>query len=389
MVGLSVILMLLAACNRGQDQAGAGGQAPPTLVTAVPAIAKDVPIYLDEPVGKATATEFVTIQPQITGMLVAKHFDDGADVHKGDLLFEIDPRPFRAALDQAEATLLSDKAALVYAQQEYTRVQSLTGASAMSQDEIDQKKSAVDAADAQVKAGQAAVEIGKLNLEYCKIRSPMDGRAGQRLVDPGNVVNSAGPNGGTNLLVIQKINPIYADFTVTENDLARVREFMADGTLKVEAELPEDMTRMSGPTTAPAVHFEPRVGELIFLDNSVQDGSGTVKLRALVPNEDHHFWPGQFVNVRLILKVQKDAVLIPNQATQISQTGPFVYTVDAQSVAHITPIGLGQRYGDMVMVDSGLKADDKVVVSGQGLIFGDKTPVMVIPSGPPAGAGGH
>jgi membrane fusion protein, multidrug efflux system len=376
----------MVGCNRSDAPAAAGGM-PPPMVTAALAITRDVPLYLEQPVGRAVATELVTIQPQITGMLTARHFDDGADIHKGDLLFEIDPRPFKAALDQAEANLLQGKAALQFAQEDYTRVQTLKGASAMSQEEIDQKKNTMDVADAQVKANEAAVEAAKLNLEYCQIRSPIDGRAGHRLVDTGNVVSSSGPNGGTSMLVIQKVDPIYTDFTITENDLPSVRRYMDKGTLKVEAELPEDIVAAAPPSVPDSTQavslFKLREGELIFLDNAVQDGTGTVKLRALIPNADRHFWPGQFVHIRLVLMVKKDAVLIPAQAMQISQKGPFVYVVKADNTAEPHPVVLGQRQGDLVVVESGVEAGDNVIVTGQLQVQpGGKVTVSA-----PAGAG--
>ena len=386
LIGL-VVAVLLGGCSRS-DNSSAGAGMPPPLVTTVPAITRDVPLYLDQPVGKAVATEFVTIQPQVTGLLIARHFEDGADIHKGDLLFEIDPRPFQAVLDQAQATLLQSNAALAFAKEDYKRVQNLQGGSGMSQEEIDQKKNAMDIAAAQVQASQAAVESAKLNLEYCQIRSPLDGRAGNRLVDAGNVVSSSGPNGGTNMLVIQKIDPIYADFTITENDLPSVRKYMAKGTLTVEAELPEDIVAESAPSVPVAgaanAPFHPRSGELIFLDNAVQNGTGTVKLRALLPNGDRHFWPGQFVHIRLVLMVQKDAVLIPNQAIQISQSGPFVYVVKPDSTAEPHPVVLGQRQGDLVVVEKGVQTADNVIVTGQMLVQPGSKVTVAPPPAPPA-----
>jgi len=394
---------------------------PPPMVTVAVAEAKDVPVYLDEPVGRAVATEAVTIQPQVTGMLMARHFEDGADVNKGCILFEIDKRPFEAGLAQAQATLLENQAAREFAQQDFARVEHLQGTSAVSQQEYDQKKNALAVAEAKVKAGEAAVQTAKLNLDYCQIHSPIDGRAGHRLIDPGNVVWSSGPNGGTNMLTIQKIDPIYADFTITENDLTLVRRHMAEGTLKVLADLPQDqpspMNVAGSPpttqaaTTQPAVaeampqattqpvaaqaaqHFEPREGQLVFLDNAVQDGTGTVKLRALIPNQDRHFWPGQFVHVKLVLTVKKDAVLIPNQATQISQKGPYVYVIkheekdgQATDVAEFRPIVPGQRQGDMLVIEQGVAAGERVVLTGQLMLQPDHPGPVTI--APPTGAGG-
>lgn len=395
-IGLTLALAIVAGCKKGDSKAAAAGGMPPPLVTVVTAVAQDVPIYIDEPVGKVVASEMVTIKPQVTGMLMARNFDDGADVTKGCTLFEIDKRPFDAALAAAQATLLENQAARAFAKSDFERVEHLTGTSAVSQQEFDQKKNALAVADAKVKAGEAAVDTANLNLQYCQIRSPIEGRAGQRLVDPGNVVSSSGPNGGTNMLTIQKLDPVYADFTITEIQLAKVRQFMSAGSLKVQVDLPSDAAnraaataapaaQASAPTTAPSTQpIEHREGQLIFLDNSVQDGTGTVKLRAQVPNADRHFWPGQFVHVRLILQVKKDAVLIPNQATQISQQGPYVYVMKPDGTADLRPITAGQRQGDMVVVDSGVSAGENVIVSGQLMVI----PGKPVRTGPPPGMPG-
>lgn len=394
--------LVAAGCNRGGAEAGAAGGFPPPVVTVAPAMTRDVPVYLDE-IGKAVASEVVTVQPQVTGMVVAKHFVDGADVHHGDLLFNIDPRPFEAVVAQAKGQLAEDQASLEFARDDFKRVENLQGTNAVSQQEYDQKKNAVAVGEAKVQASLAALETANLNLAYCKISAPIDGRTGARLIDPGNVVNAGGPNGGTNLLVIQKVDPIYVDFTITEAELPAVQKYMADGELKVEVQLPQDSaavpstqpTAAGSPATQPSGSslpaqfqptFQPRVGQLTFLDNAVQDGTGTVKLRATLPNKDRHFWPGQFVNVRLVLKVQKNAVLIPNQAIQISQKGPYVYVMAPDGTAEMRPVVSGQQQGDLVVINQGVHAGENVIVTGQ---------LMVMPGGkvrlpgPPPGAAGH
>jgi multidrug efflux system membrane fusion protein len=399
------MLALFAVSCKNEQQAAQ--QMPPPMVTTAIAVAQDVPFYLEEPVGRAVASESVTIQPQVTGMLMARNFEDGADVSKGCTLFEIDKRPFEAQQAAAKATLLQNQAELEFAKSDFDRVEHLTGTSAVSQQEWDQKKNAVDVAAAKVKAGEAAVETAKLNLDYCDIHSPIEGRTGHRLVDVGNVVWSSGPNGGTNMLTIQKIDPIYVDFTITESDLTMVRRHMAEGTLKVLANLPQDNVAgapTTGPATAPAVAeaaapatqpttFAPREGELIFLDNAVQDGTGTVQLRALVPNKDRHFWPGQFVHVRLVLTTKKDAVLIPYQAAQISQKGPYVYVVKHDfkdgkpaDVAELRPIVPGQRHGEMLVINSGVAAGENVVVTGQLMVQPNGPVTVAPPMGGPPGA---
>jgi multidrug efflux system membrane fusion protein len=337
-------LVILAGCAKKDPTTF---ERPPAPVSVATAVAQDVPVYLDE-IGKCVAREMVSIQPQVSGRITEIHFSDGADLKAGDPLFTIDPRPYQARLDAAEATLVQAKAALELAKISFARVETLIGTKAISQQDYDTKKNAVDVADGLVKQSQAAVETARLNLEYCSILSPIDGRAGQRLVDIGNVVDA---NTGS-LLTIQRLDPIYADFTVTENDLSAVQRNMAQGTLKVEVRLPDQPDR-------------PAIGELTFLDNAVQDATGTVKLRATIPNGNHHFWPGRFVNVRLILRTLPNAVLVPAAAPQTSAQGPYVYVVKDDSTAELRPVKLGQRQSDLVVIEDGLKSGERVIVTGQ------------------------
>jgi multidrug efflux system membrane fusion protein len=360
-------MVALSGCRR--EEAKAPPAMPPAMVTVEAAAAKDVPVYLEQ-IGKTTAREYVSIVPQVGGQIEKIHFTDGQELKKGDLLFTIDPRPFEAAVAQAEANLGMRRAELELAKQEFTRVEGLIATKAVSQQDFDTKKNAVAVAEAQIKAGEATVRTAKLSWEYCTIRSPIDGRAGQRQVDVGNVVK---PN-DQSLLVIQRLDPIYADFTITEADLGRVRQHMADGTLKTQVWIPGEKG-------------EPRGGELTFLDTSVQSGAGTVKLRATLPNADRHFWAGQFVNVRLVLEVKKGAVLVPAQAVQIGQVGPFVYVVNQgtkMSTAEMRPLQQGQRQGTHVVAESGVSAGEQVVTTGQKFLF-PGAPVQVAPAPPPAG----
>ncbi len=418
LVGLAC-LGLAAGCEQKAPQAF---DRPPAPVAVVAAVAQDVPVYLDE-VGKTVASEAVSVQPQISGPITAIHFRDGADLKAGDALFTIDQRPFEAGLRQAEANLGRDTAQLRQAgaalaqsraaetqaeanlardmaQRENADVQTrrytqLVGEGAISREQYDQVRTAALAAEATVRADQAAVENAKaaialaqaavenakaviqadqavvetarIQLGYTSIRSPIAGRAGERLVDLGNVVTA---NSST-LLSIQRLDPIYADFTVTESDLTAVQQHMAQGTLRVEVRLPD------GPG-------EPRPGNLTFLDNAVQDATGTVKLRATIGNGDHRFWPRRFVRIRLILRMRQGAVLVPAAAPQLSAKGPFVYVVQNDLTAELRPVTLGQRQGDLVVVEQGLVPGERVVVTGQlGVIPGGK---VRIEEPAPAGA---
>lgn len=396
----------------------------PASVTTITAQSADVPVYLDE-IGKATASQSVTVVPQVSGIILKRDFQDGEDLKKDQLLFEIDPRPFQYQLDQANGQLKKDIATRDSAAWNVQQDNAAMASHSISEQQLHNDTATRDAAEGSIAVDKAAIETANLNLEYCRITSPINGRAGARLVDSGNVVTAAGQAPGTNLLSIQTIDPIYADFTITEAELLRVQQYMRDnpGKLKVQVQLPQDAVVMAGPppasqptaapgaeytpeeqhpavvgipappaqmakdappSTRPALVEIPRLGDLTFLDNAVQDGAGTVKLRATLPNADHHFWPGQFLNVRLVLATQKNAVLIPSAAAQIGQKGPYVYVVKPDNTAALTPITLGQRQGDMVVVETGLNPGDQVVTAGFVMIM-DKGKVNVM-NGPPGGA---
>ncbi len=420
-------LALAAGCEQTPPQAF---DRPPAPVAVATAVAQDVPVYLDE-VGKTVASEAVSVQPQVSGPITAIHFRDGVDLKAGDPLFTIDQRPFEAALRQAEANLGRDTAQLRQAeaalaqsraaevqaeanlardmaQLENANVQArrykqLVDEGAISREQYDQVHTAALAAEATVRADQAAVtnakaaialaeaslenakaaiqadqavvETARIQLGYTNIRAPIAGRAGERLVDVGNVVTA---NSST-LLTIQRLDPIYADFTVTEGDLSAVQQHMAQGTLRAEVRLPD------GPG-------EPRPGNLTFLDNAVQDATGTIKLRATIGNADHRFWPGRFVKIRLILRVRQGAVLVPAAAPQLSAKGPFVYVVKNDLTAELRPVTLAQQQGDLVVVDQGLAPGERVVVAGQlGVTPGGKVRIeepapAAGPPGTPPGA---
>lgn len=349
-VALTASLLLLGGCTNGgaaEQKAGALPQRPPAVVTVSAAVTQDVPVYVDE-VGRCVARESVSVQPQVSGRITEIHFTDGADLKKGDLLFTIDPRPYEAQLHSAEATLAQQKAALDLAKLQFQRAADLIGTKAIAQQDYDTRKNAVDVAAAQVRQSEAAIETARLNLEYTAIHSPINGRAGHRLVDIGNVVAA---NTGS-LLSIQRVDPIYADFTVTENELSEVRRHMSQGGLKAEVRLPDELDR-------------PLIGDLTFLDNAVQDATGTVMLRATVPNLNHRLWPGQFVKVRLVLNTLHAAVLVPAVAPQMSAKGSFIYVVKEDATAELRPVKLGQRQGDFMVVEQGINPGERVITSGQ------------------------
>ena len=348
---LLAVAALGVSCSRSNVRAEGPAALPPPLVTVAQAKAQDVPRYLDE-IGRNTAFESVNVTPQVGGQVIERHFQDGENLKKGQLIFVIDPRPYKAQLDSAKANLAQVQAALELAKIQFARDQELVGTRAISKQDYDTKKNTVDVNQAQVEAAKAAIETAEINLDYCYIHSPIDGRAGARLVDVGNVVQA----NTTSLLSIQRIDPIYATFTITERDLAEVQQRMSRGTLQALVRLPGDSEDAARP------------GKVEFLDNAVQNATGTVNLRATIPNADRHFWPGQFVNVRLVLDMEKGTVLVPSQTAQISQHGPFVFVVKSDDTAELRPVTLGQRQGNDVVISSGLAAGERVVLAGQLLV---------------------
>ena len=333
---LFVILAAFAVARTLQRGVGTGKSTQPPVrpVLVAKVISKDVPIYLDE-IGTCAAYETVQVQGQVAGKILARHFQDGADVKKGDLLFTIDPAPYQAAFDQAKAQAALDQVTLK--RQADLRAKNVTS----GQD--------YDTAVANAQKSQAAAEAAQVNLDYCSIKSPINGRIGLRNVDIGNLV---GPSTGS-LVAIQGLDPIYTDFTVAETDLALVRKYLGGPNLKVQ-------------TYSPDEKLPPRLGDLYFIDNAVQPGSGTVKARAVTPNPDRALWPSEFVRVRFILETIKDARLVPSQAVQISQSGPFVFVMKPDNTVDLRPVKPGQRQdGDMIVVESGVEPDETVVVTGQ------------------------
>lgn len=329
---LAAFVLYRLVQHRAQEVKASQPPRRPVLVAQV--ITKDVPLYLDE-IGTCSAYETVQVQAQVNGQIIGRHFQDGADVKQGDLLFTIDPRPYQAALEQAQAQAALDQATLK--RQIDLRAKNVTA----PQD--------LDTAQANARKSEGAAAAAQVNLDFCYIKSPINGRIGLRNVDVGNLVGPSSPP----LVMIQGMDPIYTDFTVAESDLPQVRRYLGGPNVKVQTELPDGS-------------IAPRLGDLYFIDNSVQPGAGTVKARAVTPNPDRALWPSQFVRVRFILDILRGAELVPSQAVQISQNGPFVFVVKADNTVDMRPVKPGQHQdGDLVVVEDGLKAGETVVVTGQ------------------------
>jgi multidrug efflux system membrane fusion protein len=320
-------------------------EAVPVNVAAV--VQKDVPVQL-RAIGNVEGYSTVTLKSHVDGQLAQINFQEGQEVHEGDLLFVIDPRPFQAALQQAEANLAKDRAEADNAQVQAERYRRLLADHFVSKDEYDQLRTQAESLDAVVKADQAAVENAKLQLQYCYIHAPITGRIGQFLVHVGNMVK----NLDTTLATINQIRPVYVDFAIPQQQLAEVRSSAAAHQLKVQAFLGADGTHTS-------------TGELSFIDNAVDTTTGTVLLKGTFPNEDEMLWPGQFVTVALTLRTEPNALLVPNAAIQTGQQGQYVFVVGPDLTAQIRPVVTGMSLDDEVVVNQGLQAGEDVVIRGQ------------------------
>lgn len=300
-------------------------------------------------IGRVEAYSTVEIKAQINGEVTEVHFKEGQDVHKGDLLFTIDPRPFEAALMQAKATLAKDQAQQAQAEADERRYAMLLKENVGSQQQYDQAHATAESARANVAADKAAVQTAELNLGYTTIRAPIDGRTGNLLVHPGNLVKA---NADTAMVVINQIKPVYVDFSIPEQRLPEVRRFMADRKLEVTTAIP-------GPQP------EEENGSLSFVDNSVDTKTGTIELKGLFSNEDGRLWPGQFVDATLVLNQRPNTVLVPSQAIQTGRDGSYVFVVDQKMKVQPRPIVPGENYDGETVVESGLKSGETVVTDGQ------------------------
>lgn len=333
------------ACGGAKVQAERPAAVP---VTAAVAVRRDVPVEI-KAIGTVEAYSTVSVRPQVGGIVTRVHFREGADVKVGDPLFTIDPRPYEAALRQAEATLARDQASARNAQVEARRAEDLFAQGILSKEAYDQSRSASDALEAAARADQAIVEKARLDLGFCSITSPIDGRTGSLLVHAGNLVKAI--DGGP-LVVINQTSPIYVSFAVPERRLAEVKRRMAAGRLAVEAVVPGDPGR-------------PLKGELAFVDNAVDQGTGTIRLKARFANPERRLWPGQFVNVGLTLSTRTGAVVVPSPAVQAGQTGSFVFVVKPDLTVEARPVVLDGETDGSTVVDKGLEAGEQVVTDGQ------------------------
>ena len=308
---------------------------------------RSFPVILNG-LGTVQATNMVTVRSRVDGQIEKVGFEEGQMVRAGDLLVQIDPAPFQAALDQAKAKLAQDEASLTNAKQDLERTAVLSKQGNATQQLFDQRTANVASLTAQVQADKAAIDSAKVQLDYTTIRSPLTGRAGFRLVDPGNIVHANDQNG---MLTITQLQPISVIFTAPEDQLPAINDELKSGPLKLSA-FSSDGKRLLGE------------GTLKLLDNQVDPASGTIRMKASFDNRDNALWPGLSVTTRLLLKTLKDVVVVPDAAVQRGPNGLYVYVVTAQSRALLREVKVSRIEDGLALVDSGLAAGERIVTSG-------------------------
>jgi len=315
---------------------------------------RDVPYYVTG-LGSVNAFNTVTVHSRVDGQIMQVYFREGQFVHAGDVLAEIDPRPFQVALSQAEGQLAKDVAAQNDAKVDLTRYQQLWQEGVIPRQQLDSQQATVGQFDGSIKSDQAAIDNQKLQLVYCRITSPIDGRVGLRLVDAGNIVHAADANG---MLVITQVQPIAVIFTLPEDSLPQVVAEMKSRQLIVEAYSRDNGTKLAE-------------GRLLTIDNQIDQTTGTIKLKSQFDNRDLSLWPNQFVNARLFLSARKDAIVIPSAAIQNGTQGPFVYVVSSDNKAQVRNIQVDFAEGNISVIRQGLNAGEQIVVDGTDKLQSD------------------
>ncbi len=339
----------LAGCGSQQAKNAKAGGPPPAVPVGVATVKQgDFNVYLVG-LGSVDAFYTVSLKTRIDGQIMQVNFREGQEVKKGDLLIVIDPRPYEVALQQAQANLQKDEAQLTNAKVQYERNKVLYEQGVIAKQDLDTLQASFGTFEGTIASDKAAIKNAELNLTYCYIKSPIDGRVGLRQVDPGNYVTAAG---GTPMLVITQLHPIAVVFTLPEDQLQAVAQHMRQGALEVDAYSRDDQTKLA-------------TGQLLTIDNQIDQTTGTAKLKAIFDNSDNSLWPNQFVNVHLLLETRKNAITAPASAILRGPDGPFSYVVDTNNTVQMRPVQIALTQGATVVIASGLQGGEKVVTDGQ------------------------
>jgi membrane fusion protein, multidrug efflux system len=323
-------------------------QKPPVPVTAAVVVQKTVPVQL-KAIGNVEAYSTVAVKSQTGGVLTRVHFREGQDVQKGALLFTIDPRPYEAELKKAEADLAKDTAQFENARIEAKRYEELVGKGYVARSQYDQVRTIADSLEAAVTAGKALVENARLQLSYCSIHSPVNGRTGNLLANEGNLIKA---NADTPMVTINQVRPVYVTFSAPEQYLSDIKKYMSAGKIKVAVSITKN-------------EAHPVEGVLTFVDNAVDMGTGSIKLKATFGNENSLLWPGQFVDVVMTLTTQPNAIVVASPAIQTGQNGQYVFLIKDDLTVESRLVEVGRTLNSETVIDKGLQAGEKVVTDGQ------------------------
>ncbi|HTS37636.1 MAG TPA: MdtA/MuxA family multidrug efflux RND transporter periplasmic adaptor subunit [Candidatus Solibacter sp.] len=335
-----------SADSKPQKAQAAGQRAVSVAVAQVQR--QDVPVYLSG-LGAVTAFNTANIKSRIDGQIMKVNFKEGQYVTQGELLIEIDARPYQVQVDQLQATLFKDQASLRDAKLNLDRYTALIPSGSIAQQQVDTQKATVDQLDGQVRTDQAQIDSARLNIAYCHITAPFSGRIGLRQVDPGNIVHASDTNP---MLILTQLQPISVIFTLPEDVLPNVAKHMKQGTLQVDAFSRDDQTKLAS-------------GKLLTIDNQIDPTTGTAKLKAVFDNKDGQLWPNQFVNADLLLETRKNSTVLPTAAILRGPQGTFVYTVNSDKTVEDKAVTVSLTQGNTTVITSGLNPGDTVVTDGQ------------------------
>ena len=347
---LAAVCAISTGCSSADPKTKAQASSGPRAISVAvaPVQKQDVPVYLSG-LGAVTAFNTANLKSRVDGQIMKVNFREGQYVNEGELLIEIDSRPYQVQLEQMQAQLFKDQASLRDAKLNLDRYTALIPSGSIAQQQVDTQKATVDQLDGQVRTDQAQIDNAKLQITYCHITAPFSGRIGLRQVDPGNIVHAADTNP---MLILTQLQPIAVIFTLPEDVLPNVAQQMKRGTLEVDAFSRDDLTKLA-------------TGKLLTIDNQIDPTTGTAKLKAVFDNKDNKLWPNQFVNADLLLETRKNSTVVPTAAILRGPQGTFVYTVNPDKTVQDKPVTISLTQGDTTVVTSGVNPGDTVVTDGQ------------------------
>jgi multidrug efflux system membrane fusion protein len=369
---LAAIGVFLLGCGGSKPQNAHAAGPRSVSVSVSPVVRQDVPVYLTG-LGSVTAFNTANIKSRVDGQIMKVNFREGQNVRQGELLIEIDSRPFEVQLEQMQAQLFRDQAQLRDAKLNLERYTALIPSGSIAQQQVDTQKATVDQLEGTVRNDQAQIDNAKLNITYCHITAPFNGRVGLRQVDPGNIVHASDTNP---MLILTQLQPIAVIFTLPQSDLPTIVQHMKNATLAVDALDPDKKNKLA-------------TGKLLTIDNQIDPTTGTAKFKAIFDNKDDQLWPQQFVNVNLLVETRKNSTVVPTAAILRGPQGTFVYTVNPDKTVQDKAVTVALQQGDTTVITSGINPGDMVVTDGQDkLQSGSHIEYRSVPSNGSAPANG-